>query len=101
LFGNTSKTLVAITDAFHEQTHIIRWESFHQGQVSLKWGKAFQSFGTYNDDNIIQWLSGLIRVVLDYTKNLWDYHNGMVHGHTKEEEKNSDGLPALVSTSTI
>jgi hypothetical protein len=78
---------IALVQAFHEQT-AIGWDHLLRGRISQKWSNAYQiCTGTNNAIKTGQWTKHLIRALWYYSKSLWVYRNGVVHGHSKEEEK--------------
>ncbi len=78
---------VTLVQAFLEQM-AIGWDHLLRGRISLKWSAAYQLCTGTNDAVWTElWAKNLVRAIWAYSKSLWEYRNGEVHGHTLEEEK--------------
>ena len=76
-----------IVQAYQEQTKI-GWEHFLRGRISLKWSSAYRASKGSNKQRQIDalpWAKGTILALWDYSTSLWKFHNGVVHGTSKEE----------------
>jgi hypothetical protein len=79
-----------ITEAYYDQTHNIGWEAFHRGRASVKWEEAYCMFGSQGHRDATVWLSDVIRSSLDYTLQLWEHRNTVLHGKDTEEKKHKE-----------
>jgi hypothetical protein len=79
---------MALTQAFRSQ-NTIAWEHLLRGRISIHWRKAFTLTQTNKQSKKVSattWSSNLIGALLLYTSSLWKFWNGVLHGHTLEEE---------------
>lgn len=99
--GSVRPTDILITQAYTEQRHI-GWDSFLRGRITKLWNKAYQHVYTKanNTTSSTSWSSKLIKVILDYSFSLWEYRNGVLHGHTIEENeaKESEKISSQIRT---
>jgi hypothetical protein len=76
-----------VTTASLEQVRTIGWYHLCLGRVSKKWAMAAQQYDSaLTRDGGLQWVSVFIAAILCYSRMLWRFRNGVVHGDTVEEQ---------------
>jgi ribonuclease HI len=88
-YGSLKPVDISLTQAIHAQ-NTIGWEHFLRGRLSIHWRKAYTISQTSSQSKAppaSQWISTFIQRVLEYSSALWSFRNGVVHGHTIDEEK--------------
>jgi hypothetical protein len=77
-----------LTSAFLEQFRDIGWYHMCMGRISTKWALAATKYNTLpnNPDAALHWVLILIAALWRFSKSLWQYQNGIVHGATVEEQ---------------
>ena len=72
--------LAHLTDAYSSQTRI-GWEPFLRGRVGKPWGAAYKYYyPDCSDQEVMTWLSDVVRATMDFTMQLWKHRNALVHG---------------------
>jgi len=78
-----------LTSAFHEQFREIGWYQFCLGRISMKWASAVHQYNrTLYPDTGLHWSSLLISALWKYSRTLWRFRNGIIHGATVAEQAN-------------
>jgi hypothetical protein len=74
---------------FQEQSSL-GWEQFLGGRLSQKWARAYQVY-TSEKVRMVRdaslWIKKVIVAMWAYSTTLWKFRNSIVHGASKEEEK--------------
>jgi hypothetical protein len=78
---------VILTAAYYEQFHQIGWSQFCLRRLRLKWAKAIAAYKEKGNQRIDSnnWTSHLVSLIWQFTKQMWNYCNQIVHGATKED----------------
>ncbi len=82
--GSIQPEDIALVQAFQDQ-NTIGWDHLHRGRISKWWRVAFLC-GKGPSLRVDPWAKELVRALWEYSKTLWTYRNGVVHGATVEEE---------------
>jgi hypothetical protein len=75
---------IALVQAFQDQ-NTIGWDHLHRGRISKRWRVPFLC-GKGPSLRVDSWAKEVVRALWEYSKTLWTYRNGVVHGTTGEEE---------------
>jgi hypothetical protein len=87
-YGSVLPTDILLTQAYSEQTRCVGCDNFLRGRISVLWGKAYVHHNQIKQKHITSlttWTSSLIHLILEYFFSLWEFRNGVMHGHTNEE----------------
>jgi len=86
-FGSLLGPDVILTAAYYEQFHQIGWSQFCLRRLRLKWAKAIAAYKEKGNQRIDSnnWTSHLVSLIWQFTKQMWNYCNQIVHGATKED----------------
>jgi hypothetical protein len=75
-----------LVQAYQEQSEI-GWDHLLRGRTSLKWSAAYRaSIAGSRQQQVdpMPWNKQVILALWAYTRNLWQFRNGIVHGQTVE-----------------
>jgi hypothetical protein len=81
----------------HQET--LGWEAFLHGRLSSKWQLAYAA-DQFTPAQSLKWAGQIVRYLLHYSQQLWNFWCGVVHGATIEgsQQKHRASLFSLVQT---
>lgn len=73
--------------AYYEQFHTLTWYQLCLGRISLKWSWAVSSYHASLIPNFdgLHWASTFISIVWNFTRQLWQHRNQIVHRLTVDD----------------
>ncbi len=86
-YGSLNPISVAVTQAYSEQTRLLGWDNFLRGRISKLWSIAYSKCKPSPMQSLSQWTAKLISYTLKFSYSLWAFRNGIVHGHSLEEQE--------------
>jgi hypothetical protein len=86
-YGSLNGPDIFVTSAYFEQFHQVSWFQLCLGRISKTWSKVVSAYqasvhSTFNEEN---WAVNFISLVWNFTRNMWNNRNQIVHGKTVEE----------------
>jgi hypothetical protein len=75
-----------VTAAIASQS-TLGWDSFLRGRISLSWRTIYTYYSPSGNFPALSWAGHLVRLLLDHSATLWNYRNGIIHGHNLAQSR--------------